>query len=143
MYISQNIFIQHITVLSNAYATAIGEHSSGPHVIAATTNEQSSLNTKVPTSPHTLSAGGINSGNQTNSNIDQNLSLSLIPRCPYSLTTHHSGSHYNRPPFKFTVNGTIDNPQGLFYVKPNNDRLLAAIHAQAYIMVTGHRGSGM
>ena len=127
---------QSIAVLSYAYATS---HTTGApssaSVITPTTNEQRSLNTQVPTYAYPSRDHG-------NSNVDQNLSLSLIPRRPYSLTTYHSGSH-NHPPRKFTVNGTIDNPSGLFYVKPDNDVLVAAIHNQDYIMVTGHRGSGM
>lgn len=126
---------QPITVLSKGYASTLtGAHSSDPRVITPPTNKQRSLNTKVPSTAHTTS--GVAGNNRDQTNIDQN--PSLIPIRPYSLTTHRPGD----PPLRFTVNGTIDNPQGLFYVKPNNDILLAAIHAQAYIMVTGHRGSG-
>jgi hypothetical protein len=102
-------------------------------VITPPTNEQRSLNAKVPTSAHNTS-GIKRPGDQTN--IDQNSSPLLIPIRPYSLT-NRSGN------LKFTVNGTIDNPTGLFYVIPNNDVLLAAIHNKDYVMVTGHRGSGM
>jgi hypothetical protein len=130
-----------VKVLSKGYASTLTPHTTGgqssdPRVITPPTNEQRGLNAQVPTSAHNLSgAAGIKRrGDQTI--IDQNSSPLLIPIRPYSLTTHNSCN------LKFTVNGTIDNPSGLFYVKPDNDVLVAAIHNQDYIMVTGHRGSG-
>jgi hypothetical protein len=133
---------QPIAVLNKGYASTLTPHSTGGkssdlHVITPPTNEQRSLNAKVPTSAHNISgAAGIKRpGDQTN--IEQNSSPLVIPIRPYSLTTHHLGN------LKFTVNGTIDNPSGLYYVQPDNGVLVVAIRNKDYIMVTGHRGSGM
>ena len=45
---------------------------------------------------------------------------------------------------KFTVNGEIDDPTGIFYLQPKktNEILVESIKEGGYIMLQGHRGSG-
>ncbi len=46
---------------------------------------------------------------------------------------------------KFYVNGTLrpDYTNSAFFIEPDNSILIDSIKEQAYVLVTGHRGSGM